>query len=165
MATRSNIIIRKKNKEGIGVYQQLYHHYDGYPESGVGEELQEYVNNVPKRNCLSARGFANYLNKQDDSYEIEGKGKLNIHGDIEYLYVVDLDAQKIFCYDIFLFTEDEISDDVDFACGLANKVVTTWSGNKRYESVEIYRSNFSDKFADVIIDHKARELADAKLNE
>lgn len=95
MATRCNIII-KRNEEDLNPIC-LYHHWDGYPE-GVGHDLYRYL---LEHKCLSKTGLANKLVREglemdgnlDKGYEITD----NIHGDIEYIYIIRCDLVKVTC--------------------------------------------------------------------
>ena len=105
MSTRSNIIIYKDwnsvedfNSDNVC---QLYHHYDGYPE-GVGADLNAYISDILKSSNAdilnSPSELANYLcSIEDDTYENEGH-EIFLHGDIEYLYVIDLSNKTLSCY-------------------------------------------------------------------
>lgn len=92
MSTRAHIRIQKGNRAIL-----LYHHFDGYPE-GVGADLRDYLSkNFPGR--WYDEEIANSLVKQlhdlkDDGYEIT----TCIHGDEEFLYVIDCDSRKVLCY-------------------------------------------------------------------
>lgn len=99
MSTRCNIrIINKEWNESF----MLYHHYDGYP-SGVGMDLKHYLKTKEHLPYWSAMDFANELIKGvksemyeevDNRYEITS----SMHGDIEYLYVIDCDKRDFKCY-------------------------------------------------------------------
>ena len=108
MSTRCNIIIKTRWNKRI----YLYHHHDGYPE-GVGALLADYLGEMKpwqiKQNPIE---IANHLVKHgipymgrdwktgepkervDDEYEIT----TGIHGDIEYLYVLNCKAGSLHCY-------------------------------------------------------------------
>ena len=64
----------------------LYHHHDGYP-TGVGQELERALDGK----CFgSAMECARYLiDEVSSEYELSPEG---IHGDIEYLYSINLYA-------------------------------------------------------------------------
>ena len=79
MSTRANVILKKGNRK---IY--LYRHCDGYP-SGLGKELKECINKDPIETIFNI-------------FENTGVELTNgIHGDIEYLYTVDLDDLTINC--------------------------------------------------------------------
>ena len=105
MSTRCNIII-KDGAERI----YLYHHHDGYP-MGVGTELQDYLQRKWGESWRSywcgtsiandlVKGHINYpLAKEpheDDEYEVT----YGLHGDVEYVYVINCRARTIRCYSI-----------------------------------------------------------------
>lgn len=87
MSTRAHIRIID-GKEQI----QLYHHFDGYPE-GVGADLKEFLE---KKNIWNGEIIANELikSKEDDGYEVT----TCLHGDEEYIYVIDCKAKSLKCY-------------------------------------------------------------------
>lgn len=88
MATRSNIIV-----SGLDGVEILYHHWDGYPEV-VGKELYDFYLDYVKRHNeetdFSVKNFVKELNEKDESYELNS----SIHGDIEYLYTLDLSTNQ-----------------------------------------------------------------------
>lgn len=89
MSTRCNIIVKDR-------YDRfwLYHHHDGYPE-GVGEDLKKRMTKVFNEwsgNRLYSEDIVNMLVKDgDDEYEIT----TSEHGDIEYLYTIDLEKRTL----------------------------------------------------------------------
>lgn len=105
MSTRANVVIKKSNKNGKVSYAQLYHHHDGYC-SGLGNDLSEYMAEIKtmpddeRKKLLKdpvslAKWFAAY--ERFDEFEYEGTD-VNLHGDIEYLYVIDLTKKTVTCY-------------------------------------------------------------------
>lgn len=111
MATRCNIIIKRENEP----MYQLYHHYDGYTD-GVGNELLDMLQTKSLKNT---QGVIDYI-LQDDGYEYEGvNGKdCKLHGDIEYLYVIDLANSMLYAYAIDLWG-DGIAEDTEIISGNA----------------------------------------------
>ena len=114
MSTRCNIII-KDGAERI----YLYHHHDGYP-MGVGTELRDYLQRKwgePWRKFWYGTSIANHLVKghinypmaqephEDDEYEVT----YGLHGDVEYVYVINCRARTIRCYEITW--DDDIHQD------------------------------------------------------
>lgn len=104
MSTRCNVII----KERSGKFFQLYHHHDGYPE-GVGADLEDYIEQMGNDCLVDGKKFSDFLcdPKRDDEYEYEGTN-ICPHGDIEYLYIVDLQKREITCFWVKLFTSNVI---------------------------------------------------------
>ena len=105
MSTRANAVIKKTEKNGYVSYAHLYHHHDGYC-SGVGKDLSEYMAEIgvmpdeeKKKVLEDPVSLAKWLSHDDrhDEYEYEGTS-VNLHGDIEYLYVIDLTNKTITCY-------------------------------------------------------------------
>lgn len=115
MSTRANIIISDKYQKGY-----FYRHSDGYPECTM-ESLKEFVNMYKDQlrpsvsqssGWLVLKGAVEYGFKGDLSdpagdnnrydfnnwkvgaYEITDQ----VHGDIEYLYTIDLINKKLKCY-------------------------------------------------------------------
>ena len=108
MSTRANVVIKKSDDNGAVNYAQLYHHHDGYC-SGLGNDLSEYMAEIEampdeeKKKILKtpvslAEWFAD--DERFDEFEYEGTD-VNLHGDIEYLYVIDLTTETITCYSIW----------------------------------------------------------------
>lgn len=105
MSTRANVVIKKTEKNGDVSYAQLYHHHDGMPDS-LGNDLSEYMAEIgvmpdeeKKKVLEDPVSLAKWLSHDDrhDEYEYEGTS-VNLHGDIEYLYVIDLTNKTITCY-------------------------------------------------------------------
>ena len=116
MSTRANVVIKKSDDKGAVNYAQLYHHHDGYC-SGLGNDLSEYMAEIEamsdeeKKNILKtpvslAKWFA--ADERNDEFEYEGTN-VYLHGDIEYLYVIDLTTETITCYSIWDW-DGEIDD-------------------------------------------------------
>lgn len=96
MSTRSNILIIKKDSDNKFVVTQYYHHCDGYLE-GVGEELRLYAVTGVGFSAISNEALdANIRKLLSDNPEYEREDNYNfsekdgIHGDIEYLYILDV---------------------------------------------------------------------------
>jgi len=89
MSTRCHVILEKKDCET----EFVYHHFDGYPE-GVGEELVGLLKKYNKQHWEPV-AIANWLEKQDDLYEPDD----GIHGDEEYVYVIDCDKHTLQCFE------------------------------------------------------------------
>lgn len=90
MSTRANIVLQEK-----GSALWLYHHCDGYP-SYLGWKLMQIMEKH-KKDYSDIFDIANemFKDKEDDGFEIT-KGQ---HGDIEYLYLIDIQDKKISCSD------------------------------------------------------------------
>ena len=87
MSTRSNTVI-KDMETGIEAY--LYRHFDGYI-SGAGVEQAGYVNLMQKEmQHPTIEAVEDWYIKNGDGYE-ETSG---IHGDVEYIYVLELNGPK-----------------------------------------------------------------------
>lgn len=95
MSTRCNILIKQQHLQVC-----LYHHMDGYPE-GVGMELagifkKNFTAKEEKGRLLWFEDVVNDLIKNHKGYEYCAA----LHGDIEYLYTIDLDRKKIVCEEV-----------------------------------------------------------------
>lgn len=91
MSTRATIIL----KRGGETVAQLYHHFDGY-ELGVWKTLHTVFNKYDETKRIWYKELIPLLNKLEilqEGWELEPK-EWN-HGDIEYLYFVDLETSKI----------------------------------------------------------------------
>lgn len=99
MSTRCNIILKSGDMQ---VY--LYHHCDGYP-SGVGAYLQKLIGHK-----WEIYDWVNYLlkNTEDKGYEFTNM----LHGDIEYCYVIDVEADTLKCYSVYYGCDEQ--GNVDF---------------------------------------------------
>ena len=114
MSTRANIIIEDKSDK---LY--FYRHSDGYPETTM-ESLKEFVNmykdqlrgNVSQSaGFLILKGAIEYgftgdITKPDGGEYEFNKWKVGayepttaVHGDIEYLYTIDLVNKELKCYE------------------------------------------------------------------
>ena len=95
MSTRCNVIINSAESKTRVI---LYHHCDGYPE-GVGADLKKVYNSLTdyaKQDCemIANRLVKDQYDLKDDGYEFT----TDIHGDIEYLYVIDCSKKTLRCY-------------------------------------------------------------------
>lgn len=115
MNTRCNVIIKKDDNK----FFQLYHHHNGFPD-GVGVDLEEYIKQMNK-DCLSdGEKFVNFLCDplHQDEYEFEGT-KIDLHNDIDFLYFIDLQKHKIYCYSFDL--KNTIDLNMSFVDNIINK--------------------------------------------
>lgn len=94
MSTRANILILE-----TGNKVWLYHHWDGYP-AYLGAVMGEFLRDRIAGHYWDASGVANVLIKghldgdesvQDDGFELTD----NRHGDIEYLYIIDMNEKTM----------------------------------------------------------------------
>lgn len=112
MSTRCNIII-KSDYNNNRIY--LYHHHDGYPEF-VGALLQDFLkirtsnpwvgswdylgiaNTLVKYGIkYNTRNHEGYISERtDDEYEITD----GLHGDVEFVYIINCKARTLRCYEI-----------------------------------------------------------------
>lgn len=173
MSTRAHVIIRKSGQED----QFVYHHCDGYPE-GVGSELDDIFRNSDYSDTYAA---AKALEEYDYQYRYENYG---IHGDEEYLYLVDLDNKTITCYEVWkngyghasmnIMDDDHIEyihlmasgktieDTVSFADDLRNKLhegVVAFKYKKVNgeirKAIGTLNISFSDELAEYVASDKA----------
>lgn len=123
MSTRSNIAIISKEETKV-----IYHHCDGYPE-GVGAELLDEHLKVLDDETPSK--FANALMARDASYQYTN-GRL--HGDIEYLYVVDTDKKTLTCYSLDIWNTK--CEDSEIINGNCEKIRVVFSVNYKTEMLD-----------------------------
>ena len=113
MSTRANIIIKDQYDTLI-----FYRHSDGYPEGAMPllEKFMQWIKQDTIRNNVSQSagwltllGSMEYLKENGDPFEPGKQSEYShsgwkagsieptteIHGDIEYLYVLDLEKKKI----------------------------------------------------------------------
>lgn len=109
MSTRANVIIKD---DGMTLY--FYRHSDGYPEC-TGESLKEFVKGYSKKeghmrlDAMQSAGWL-VLHGADEYYKDEPRQKGydhwkvgayeptdRIHGDAEYIYIIDLDEGTLSC--------------------------------------------------------------------
>lgn len=102
MSTRSNIIIKESGKNS---QRYVYHHCDGYFE-GVGLEIKDKI--LPKYMKDYKEFSVNDLLVELTDYDSQYQETDAIHGDIEYLYMLEVKDPKhlIFkCWDVPCFGE------------------------------------------------------------
>ena len=108
MSTRCHTIVKKNDKK---VY--VYRHSDGYP-SGAGEDLKSFVeDNKDDIYNWSVNDFVVELYKYDGGFEIDN----NLHGDENYVYIVNLDTCSIKGYHVewdVLESDIENSENLEF---------------------------------------------------
>lgn len=84
MSTRSNIIIKKNGQDS---QRFVYHHCDGYFE-GVGFEIRNNI--IPKYIKKYKEFSVNDLFVELTDYDSQYQKTDAIHGDIEYLYILEV---------------------------------------------------------------------------
>ena len=84
----------------------LYHHHDGYP-SGVGADLKEYLNEVvSKWQCgwnaemIATDLVRGVIKDSEGEPDLDYQCAIAQHGDCEYGYVIDCDAETLKCYSL-----------------------------------------------------------------
>ena len=106
MSTRANIVLQEK-----GYTLWLYHHCDGYP-SYLGRKLMQIMENH-KKDYSDIFDIANEMikDKEDNGFEITN----GQHGDIEYLYLIDIQDKEITCFrpDESLLKSSKYDSDTD----------------------------------------------------
>ena len=111
MSTRANIIIRE-NTTGTEVV--LYSHYDGYPD-GVCEDLADTISNFCQFNqghINSANLTAAIMTSNTFDYKHEyDTYNTPIHGDIDYLYIIEI-GQKNRDVTLSCYKAPEIGSDI-----------------------------------------------------
>ena len=105
MATRCNVIVKDSCSEFV-----LYRHSDGYP-SGTLPTLRMFLDRVAdgsiRDNVEQAVGWLIFISHAEyfagssfkDAWKVGAyKPSIGIHGDIKYLYEIDLDKKSIECW-------------------------------------------------------------------
>ena len=110
MSTRANVVV--KNSWGD---LWFYRHSDGYPE-GAMPTLQKFINWIRtgriRDNAGQAGGWLIIIGAEEYGYKPEPtesgfsgwkvgayEPTSSVHGDIEYLYIIDLDTKTIKCHE------------------------------------------------------------------
>ena len=92
MSTRANIRITQGEGQML-----LYRHCDGYPE-GVGSELKEYLEKRCRYGWYAENIARGLVTMKDEYGSFPYEPAIGKHGDVEYVYVIDCDNQKLTCY-------------------------------------------------------------------
>ena len=103
MSTRAHIRIESKDDNEV-VF--LYHHCDGDPDC-VGADLKRFIKRVGKYDWdvyeiankilhgeVTSYSFFSKKYDPDLYYELTS----DLHGDEDYLYLIDVDSRKLICY-------------------------------------------------------------------
>lgn len=97
MSTRCHLVVKGKGFEKA----YIYHHCDGYPD-GVGaeivEEMKKYDNPEWRVNEV-----VNEILSINDEYQLD----TDIHGDEDYIYLIDCDSKKIECYNADCYDDED----------------------------------------------------------
>lgn len=144
--TSCDIILRVKKRDGSGYrYSQFRCLENGRPEH-VGLDLQDivhcwqpYLFNVFQ--LMYDRGVCN-VHGVKIKYELVCREHLSLNRDISYLYVVDFDKRKIYCYYVDLSSKNGVSDEEIVN---SDKLDDTMNIKKTL----VYESNFRDEFTDI----------------
>ena len=160
MSTRCNIII----KETEGKFFQLYHHCDGYPD-GVGLELEDYIKQMNPTCLTRGEDFVEFLCSEDDEYEYEGT-TVSVHGDIEYLYIIDLSKHTLVCYSTWLTGAEDIDKLI------INDKIETESTEATYVYMTKFKREMTEKSMDfeefrndilIALENKPKEWRDGQF--
>lgn len=102
MSTRANIIIQDSVTK---LY--FYRHSDGYPEV-TGKSLKSFIKKYTQNKFrldamqsagwLILKGYKEYLDQKNEHMKWKVgayEPTTEIHGDIEYLYIIDLDKREL----------------------------------------------------------------------
>ena len=145
MSTRAHIIIRKSGQDD----QFVYHHCDGYPE-GVGAELDNVFSNT---NFTDVNKAVQELENYNSQYRHNSYG---IHGDEEYLYLVDLDAKTITCYEVLKYDYENASMSIMDAEHI--EYVHNMSNGKSADETEAFADELRTKLHEGIVSFKYRKV-------
>lgn len=152
MSTRCNVIIKDENTK-----VQLYHHHDGYPE-GVGQNLTEYMEEIKKlpqnessKILSTPLSLAKWLCDEDREDEYELEREVYLHGDIEYLYVIDLGEGTIVCYEVRIHENVSDEDYIDGNVENPNyeKFIYRVNLAELWNGEEEYGKTFEEKYAEL----------------
>lgn len=168
MSTRANIKIIK------GDYTVwLYHHHDGYPTYLGAFLLWRFLDKLENSmNYLDLCKVVNSLikDKVDDEFEYT----TGMHGDIEYLYELNLDNRTLKCFeasfieekDEYGFYKHEIGEELDLKKEASSFIVTRSDKGARdvwYLSNRFNSALYQDDDGNVIYFDNAKEAADMAL--
>lgn len=104
MSTRCHIKIQKSFTPAP-IY--IYHHCDGYP-GGVGSELLHILKEYSDQDWNPFDICQSILN-YDNSYQVSD----GVHGDEDYLYIIDCDMRTLKCYSTYTYADfDNLEDEV-----------------------------------------------------
>ena len=104
MSTRCALIVNERNRweygEPLEEVFRLYRHCDGYPE-GMGQDLKTICASYQKDS--ERKSWSQYLLEKLSAlckYEMEPPSA--VHGDLEFLYCINVDGRKmtVSCYTI-----------------------------------------------------------------
>ena len=104
MSTRCALIVNERNRleygEPLEEVFRLYRHCDGYPE-GMGQDLKSICASYQKDS--ERKSWSQYLLEKLSAlstYEMEPPSA--VHGDLEFLYCINVDGRKmtVSCYTI-----------------------------------------------------------------
>jgi hypothetical protein len=133
MSTRCHVIVRNGKNENKEKWNYIYHHCDGYP-AGVGKELSDILTEIQgngvSRNDFNANFITENILNYSDEYELDN----SIHGDEEYIYLIDVETKHIVdgfesnsvtltCYEVLSFEFE--TDPEDFSAEEGYKRYTT----------------------------------------
>jgi hypothetical protein len=105
MSTRANILIKDSSD-----FLFFYRHSDGYPEC-TGESLREFVKGYAEKyrsNVMQSAGWLvihgnkEYSDNQHNGWKVGAyEPTTGSHGDIDYLYEIDLENKTLSCWEHF----------------------------------------------------------------
>lgn len=133
MSTRCHVVVRNGKNENKEKWNYIYHHCDGYP-GGVGKELSDILTEI-QSNGVSRKNFnANFITENILNYSDEYELDNSIHGDEEYIYLIDVETKHIVdgfesnsvtltCYEVLSFEFE--TDPEDFSAEEGYKRYTT----------------------------------------
>lgn len=103
MGTRSSIVVKQTAKNGTTKYTRFYKHWDGYPTGNLPLILALCVINSKVKSIKTAMDLACQVDGSKAEYEgikstLNEIVSHNEHGDLEWTYLVDLDAKDVLVY-------------------------------------------------------------------
>ena len=108
MSTRCHVIVRNGKNENKEKWNYIYHHCDGYP-SGVGKELSDILTKIHDKGISRNDFNANFITENILNYSDEYECDNSIHGDEEYIYLIDVEHK-------YTIGDDSESNSVTLTC-------------------------------------------------
>lgn len=144
--TICDIIIRKLRRDGNGYYYtQFRNNFDGYPE-GVGETLQTFVlNEVNEHKSISPIAIGHLIYEISIAdFDYIGNDNIKLNRSISYLYVIDIDERKIYCYEVDLSSHHQMAEVTD-----EDIISKDFSDSTIIRKRLVYKADFGDDFSDI----------------
>ena len=171
MSTRSNIIIKKAGQDS---QRFVYHHCDGYFE-GVGFEIRDNI--IPKYIKKYKEFSVNDLFVELTDYDSQYEKTDAIHGDIEYLYILEViepdhlifKCLDVPCFDKYDYEKEEncgvIYEEHIYMNGTKMKVIDKCTDDTETENDDSIDKEYSEDYSNEEfpnVEEAAEVIDDAK---